>query len=53
MGAGFHSIHHTTYNHNSGQDLTYMDGLHGTLVTPQEYAAGRAVGRKAGGGAEE
>lgn len=39
MGAGFHTIHHTTYRHNYGQFFTLMDGLHGTLVHPEEYAA--------------
>lgn len=37
-GAGYHSIHHTTYRHNYGHYFTYMDGLHGTLVSPAEHA---------------
>ena len=38
MGAGYHTIHHTTYRHNYGHYTTYMDALFGTLVTPEEYA---------------
>ena len=38
LGAGYHSIHHTTYRHNYGHYFTYMDGLHGTLVSPKEHA---------------
>jgi sterol desaturase/sphingolipid hydroxylase (fatty acid hydroxylase superfamily) len=40
MGAGYHSIHHTTYRHNYGEYTIYMDWLCGTLVSPEEYAAG-------------
>lgn len=39
MGAGYHSIHHTTYRHNYGHYFVYMDKLFGSLVTPTEYAA--------------
>jgi lathosterol oxidase len=39
MGAGYHTIHHTTYRHNYGHYFTYMDKLFGTLVTPEEYEA--------------
>ena len=41
MGAGYHTIHHTTYRHNYGHYFTYMDGLFGSLVSPEEYAAGK------------
>jgi len=37
MGAGYHTIHHTTYKHNYGHYFIYMDKLFGTLVTPEEY----------------
>ena len=54
MGAGYHTIHHTTYKHNYGQYLTYADAVHGTLVTPGEYAGWRAAAREKGGvGVEE
>ncbi len=39
MGAGYHTIHHTTYKHNYGHYLVYMDWLFGSLVSPDEYAA--------------
>lgn len=38
MGAGYHTIHHTTYKHNYGQFFTLMDALHGTLVPPEDFA---------------
>jgi lathosterol oxidase len=37
MGAGYHTIHHTTYKHNYGHYFVYMDKLFGTLVTPEDY----------------
>lgn len=45
MGAGYHTIHHTTYRHNYGHYFTYMDGLFGSLVTPDEYARGEGKGK--------
>lgn len=39
MGAGYHTIHHTTYKHNYGHYFVYMDKFFGTLVTPEEYEA--------------
>ena len=36
MGAGYHSIHHTTYQHNYGHYFVYCDWLFGTLHTPEE-----------------
>ncbi len=39
MGAGYHTIHHTTYKHNYGHYFVYMDKLFGTLVTPEDYEA--------------
>lgn len=51
MGAGYHTIHHTTYRHNYGHYFVYMDGLHGTLVSPEEHA--RALGKGGGGGMGE
>ncbi|QDZ20109.1 sterol desaturase [Chloropicon primus] len=35
MGAGYHTIHHTTYRHNYGQFFTYMDRLFGTILYPE------------------
>ena len=49
MGAGYHTIHHTTYRHNYGHYFTYMDGLFGSLVTPDEYARGEGKGKALGG----
>jgi lathosterol oxidase len=37
MGAGYHTIHHTTYRHNYGHYFTYMDRLFGTLITPEQF----------------
>jgi sterol desaturase/sphingolipid hydroxylase (fatty acid hydroxylase superfamily) len=37
MGAGYHTIHHTTYRHNYGHYFTFFDQLFGTMVTPEEY----------------
>lgn len=34
MGAGYHTIHHTTYRHNYGQFFVYMDKIFGTLQDP-------------------
>ncbi|KAJ8442483.1 hypothetical protein Cgig2_022366 [Carnegiea gigantea] len=34
MGAGYHTIHHTTYRHNYGHYTIFMDWLFGTLRTP-------------------
>ena len=39
MGAGWHTIHHTTYKHNYGHYFVIMDWLFGTLVSPEEFAA--------------
>ena len=39
MGAGYHTIHHTTYKHNYGHYFVYMDQLFETLVTPEEFQA--------------
>ncbi|KAG0463067.1 hypothetical protein HPP92_021543 [Vanilla planifolia] len=36
MGAGYHTIHHTTYRHNYGHYTIWMDSLFGTLRDPQE-----------------
>ena len=43
MGAGFHTIHHTTYKHNYGHYFTFMDQLFGTLETPEEHEAIKAA----------
>ena len=39
MGAGWHTIHHTTYKHNYGHYFVIMDWLFGTLISPEEFDA--------------
>ncbi|KAL4179043.1 hypothetical protein AMTRI_Chr13g85280 [Amborella trichopoda] len=34
MGAGYHTIHHTTYRHNYGHYTIWMDWMFGTLSDP-------------------
>ncbi|KAG6720395.1 hypothetical protein I3842_03G058900 [Carya illinoinensis] len=34
MGAGYHTIHHTTYRHNYGHYTIWMDWIFGTLRNP-------------------
>ena len=34
MGAGYHTIHHTTYRHNYGHYTIWMDWMLGTLRDP-------------------
>lgn len=34
MGAGYHTIHHTTYCHNYGHYTIWMDWMFGTLHEP-------------------
>ncbi|KAK6927934.1 Fatty acid hydroxylase [Dillenia turbinata] len=36
MGAGYHTIHHTTYRHNYGHYTIWMDWMFGTLCDPME-----------------
>ncbi|KAL4350778.1 hypothetical protein AHAS_Ahas10G0176000 [Arachis hypogaea] len=36
MGAGYHTIHHTTYRHNYGHYTIWMDWMFGTLREPEE-----------------
>ena len=36
MGAGYHSIHHTSYKHNYGHYTIFMDQLFGTMLTPED-----------------
>ncbi|KAG6500384.1 delta(7)-sterol-C5(6)-desaturase-like [Zingiber officinale] len=36
MGAGYHTIHHTTYRHNYGHYTIWMDWMFGTLRDPEE-----------------
>ncbi|KAI3794195.1 hypothetical protein L1987_36824 [Smallanthus sonchifolius] len=36
MGAGYHTIHHTTYRHNYGHYTVWMDWMFGTLRDPLE-----------------
>ena len=49
MGAGYHTIHHTTYKANYGHYFIYVDKFFGTLVTPTEYEAEVAARRSSGG----
>lgn len=35
MGAGYHTIHHTTYRHNYGHYTIWMDWMFGTLRDPE------------------
>lgn len=37
MGAGYHTIHHTSYRDNYGHYFIFMDWLFGTLLTPEDY----------------
>lgn len=39
MGAGYHTIHHTTYRHNYGHYTIWMDWMFGTLRDPEEDEA--------------
>jgi Delta7-sterol 5-desaturase len=36
MGAGYHTIHHTTYRHNYGHFTVWMDWMFNTLRDPEE-----------------
>lgn len=36
MGAGYHTIHHTTYRHNYGHYTIWMDWMFGTLRDPMD-----------------
>ncbi|CAK8533206.1 unnamed protein product [Lathyrus sativus] len=36
MGAGYHTIHHTTYRHNYGHYTIWMDWMFGTLRDPED-----------------
>jgi len=38
MGAGYHTIHHTTYRHNYGHYTIWMDWMFGTLRDPTAEA---------------
>ena len=43
MGAGWHTIHHTSYRHNYGHYTVIMDWLFGTLISPEEFEAEQAA----------
>ena len=45
MGAGYHTIHHTTYQHNYGHYFIYIDKLFGTLEDPDDFARRQAGGK--------
>ena len=55
MGAGYHTIHHTTYRHNYGHYTVLFDWLFGTLQAPQVGAAAGATPKpkKAAGSAKK
>lgn len=38
MGAGWHTIHHTSYKHNYGHYFVIMDWLFDTLMDPRDFA---------------
>lgn len=42
MGAGYHTIHHTTYRHNYGHYTIWMDWMFGTLRDPSEPQKSKA-----------
>lgn len=47
MGAGYHTIHHTTYKHNYGHYTVWMDWMCGTLRTPpRDLASEKEAGPK-------
>ncbi|KAK2652283.1 hypothetical protein Ddye_012139 [Dipteronia dyeriana] len=43
MGAGYHTIHHTTYRHNYGHYTIWMDWMLGTLRDPGDDAWGKLM----------
>ncbi len=51
MGAGWHTIHHTSYKHNYGHYFVIMDWLFGTLISPAEFEAQTAARKQAALGA--
>uniref|UniRef100_A0A6M2EB01 Fatty acid hydroxylase domain-containing protein n=1 Tax=Populus davidiana TaxID=266767 RepID=A0A6M2EB01_9ROSI len=42
MGAGYHTIHHTTYKHNYGHYTIWMDWMLGTLRDPEDDSRQKA-----------
>ncbi|GBG73803.1 hypothetical protein CBR_g17142 [Chara braunii] len=49
MGAGYHTIHHTTYKHNYGHYTIVMDWIMGTLRDPlKQKAPGKGKEKGAG-----
>jgi Delta7-sterol 5-desaturase len=42
MGAGWHTIHHTSYKQNYGHYFVIMDWLFDTLISPEEFEAQNA-----------
>ncbi|KAE8695194.1 Delta(7)-sterol-C5(6)-desaturase [Hibiscus syriacus] len=43
MGAGYHTIHHTTYRHNYGHYTIWMDWMFGTLRDPVDDEAKKVM----------
>ncbi|KAF4363278.1 hypothetical protein F8388_001819 [Cannabis sativa] len=43
MGAGFHTIHHTTYRHNYGHYTVWMDWMFGTLRDPLDDGSKKEI----------
>lgn len=48
MGAGYHTIHHTTYRHNYGHYTIWMDWMFGTLNEPEDILKKAWVSRSCG-----
>ncbi|XP_010558565.1 PREDICTED: delta(7)-sterol-C5(6)-desaturase 1 [Tarenaya hassleriana] len=47
MGAGYHTIHHTTYKHNYGHYTIWMDWMFGSLRDPIEEEDSSSSSKKA------
>ena len=50
MGAGYHTLHHTTYRDNYGQFFVFFDWVHETLLPPkhrreQGWCAGKVANK--------
>jgi sterol desaturase/sphingolipid hydroxylase (fatty acid hydroxylase superfamily) len=46
LGAGYHLIHHTTYQHNYGHYTTTFDWMFGTLKRPPTFKNTRKFASK-------
>lgn len=43
LGAGYHTIHHTNYKTNYGHYFIFMDWMHGTMQSPEQHEAKKAM----------